>query len=72
MMGLICLLWLKTCFFPAIFLRLARVGLFGQYVESQWGLASFSVAAELPCICAFVSSNSVVGKLDLSFTFKQP
>jgi len=40
--------------------KLARVGFFGQYAESQWGLASFSVAAELPCICTFVSSNSVV------------
>eukprot|EP00794_Sanderia_malayensis_P012859 gene12859-14184_t len=44
--------------------KLAKVGLFGQYVESQWGLASFSVAAELPCICAFATSNSVVAICD--------
>eukprot|EP00112_Aurelia_sp_Birch-Aquarium-sp1_P004619 Seg1524.1 transcript_id=Seg1524.1/GoldUCD/mRNA.D3Y31 product="WD repeat domain phosphoinositide-interacting protein 4" protein_id=Seg1524.1/GoldUCD/D3Y31 len=40
--------------------KFARVGLFGQYAESQWGLASFSVAAELPCICAFASTSSVI------------
>ncbi|CAH1786710.1 unnamed protein product [Owenia fusiformis] len=30
-----------------------KMGFLGQYVESQWGLASFTVAAECACICAF-------------------
>ncbi|KAF1560688.1 UNVERIFIED_CONTAM: WD repeat domain phosphoinositide-interacting protein 4, partial [Eudyptes pachyrhynchus] len=36
---------------------LARVGkvgpVLGPYVESQWSLASFTVPAEAPCLCAF-------------------
>lgn len=36
---------------------LARVGkvgpVLGPYVESQWSLASFTVPAEAPCVCAF-------------------
>jgi len=39
---------------------LAKIGFLGQYVESQWGLANFTVAAEQPCICAFGSGSSVV------------
>ena len=38
------------------------MGFLGQYVESQWGLANFTVPAEQPCICAFGSGSSVVGK----------
>nr|XP_006822202.1 PREDICTED: WD repeat domain phosphoinositide-interacting protein 4-like [Saccoglossus kowalevskii] len=32
----------------------------GQYVESQWGLAHFTVPAECACICAFGSASSVI------------
>lgn len=39
---------------------LAKIGFLGQYVESQWGLANFTVPAERPCICAFGSGSSVV------------
>lgn len=50
--------------------RLARVGkvgpVLGPYVESQWSLASFTVPAEAPCLCAFGrggrSPSSVVGE----------
>lgn len=44
------------------FVSLAKMGFLGQYVESQWGLANFTVPAELPCICAFGSGSSVVGE----------
>ncbi|XP_046566533.1 WD repeat domain phosphoinositide-interacting protein 4-like [Haliotis rubra] len=37
-----------------------KMGFLGPYVESQWGLASFTVAAECACICAFGSSSSVI------------
>uniref|UniRef100_T1IZY0 WD repeat domain phosphoinositide-interacting protein 4 n=1 Tax=Strigamia maritima TaxID=126957 RepID=T1IZY0_STRMM len=37
----------------------SKMGFLGQYVESQWALATFTVAAECACICAFVSGNSV-------------
>lgn len=56
-------------FFPIH--RLARVGkvgpVIGQYVDSQWSLASFTVPAECACICAFGKNtsknvNSVIGK----------
>jgi hypothetical protein len=33
----------------------------GQYVESQWALANFTVPSECPCICAFGPGNSVIG-----------
>lgn len=39
---------------------LSKVGLFGQYAESQWGLANFSVQAECPCLCVFGPGSSVV------------
>uniref|UniRef100_S4RER8 WD repeat domain 45 n=1 Tax=Petromyzon marinus TaxID=7757 RepID=S4RER8_PETMA len=48
---------------------LARVGkvgpVIGQYVDSQWSLASFTVPAECSCVCAFgrnaaKSTNSVI------------
>ena len=44
------------------FVSLAKIGFLGQYVESQWGLANFTVPAERPCICAFGSGSSVVGE----------
>lgn len=39
------------------------MGFLGTYVESQWGLASFTVAAECACICAFGPGHSVIGKV---------
>jgi len=39
------------------------MGFLGTYVESQWGLASFTVAAECACVCAFGPNNSVIGKM---------
>ncbi|KAJ8314728.1 hypothetical protein KUTeg_006878 [Tegillarca granosa] len=36
------------------------MGFLGPYVESQWGLANFTVAAECACICAFGPGNSVI------------
>lgn len=39
---------------------LSKVGLFGQYLESQWGLANFSVQAECPCLCVFGPGSSSV------------
>jgi len=48
--------------------RLKKIGFLGQYVESQWGLASFTVPVESACVCAFASnhSNCVVGQYDHS------
>lgn len=37
-----------------------KIGFLGQYVESQWGLANFTVSAECACKCAFGSGNSVI------------
>jgi len=54
-----------------LFVSLAKIGFLGQYVESQWGLANFTVAAEQPCICAFGSGSSVVGEYILrTYTLK--
>ncbi|XP_064603354.1 WD repeat domain phosphoinositide-interacting protein 4-like [Liolophura sinensis] len=39
---------------------LKKMGFLGQYVESQWGLASFTVPAECACICAFGPGHSVI------------
>ncbi|EDO43705.1 predicted protein [Nematostella vectensis] len=39
---------------------LAKVGFLGQYVESQWGLANFTVPAEVACVCAFGQGSSVI------------
>ena len=41
--------------------RFKRFGVLGQYVESQWGLANFTVAAECACICAFGPGSSIYG-----------
>ncbi|XP_002163927.1 WD repeat domain phosphoinositide-interacting protein 4 isoform X1 [Hydra vulgaris] len=38
----------------------SKVGLFGNYTESQWGLANFSVQAECPCLCLFGTGTSVI------------
>ncbi|OWF36241.1 WD repeat domain phosphoinositide-interacting protein 4-like [Mizuhopecten yessoensis] len=37
-----------------------QMGFLGTYVESQWGLASFTVAAECACTCAFGPGHSVI------------
>lgn len=47
------------------------MGFLGTYVESQWGLANFTVAAECACICAFGPSHSVIGKFFNSFKMGQ-
>ena len=40
----------------------------GNYIESQWALANFTVPPECACICAFGSNkSSVVGMKDLTF-----
>ncbi|CAM9959666.1 unnamed protein product [Lampetra planeri] len=44
---------------------LARVGrkvspALGEYAESQWSLASFTVPAETACACAFGKGNSII------------
>lgn len=39
---------------------LAKVGMKGQYVESQWDVTNFTVSAECACICAFVQQSSIV------------
>ena len=40
----------------------------GNYIESQWALANFTVPPECACICAFGSNkSSVVGTKDITF-----
>lgn len=39
---------------------LAKVGIKGQYLESQWDLTNFTVSAECACVCAFVQPSSIV------------
>ena len=50
------------------------MGFLGQYVESQWGLANFTVPAECACVCAFGANQSVIGKYkffpDSSYFFR--
>lgn len=42
----------------------------GNYIESQWALANFTVPPECACICAFGSNkSSVVGRKPLSKYF---
>lgn len=36
-----------------------KMSFLGQYMESQWALANFTVPAECACICAFGSGSSV-------------
>lgn len=38
----------------------SKMGFLGTYVDSQWALANFTVAAECACICAFGSRSSVI------------
>uniref|UniRef100_A0A1B6CCC6 Uncharacterized protein n=1 Tax=Clastoptera arizonana TaxID=38151 RepID=A0A1B6CCC6_9HEMI len=38
----------------------SKMGFLGNYVESQWALANFTVPPECACICAFGSKNSVI------------
>ena len=43
----------------------------GTYVDSQWGLAQFSLPSEVPCLCAFLpDKKSIVGQPDISFNNK--
>ncbi|KAI1309488.1 WD repeat domain phosphoinositide-interacting protein 4 [Halotydeus destructor] len=37
----------------------SKMSFLGQYVESQWALANFTVAAECACICAFGPKSAV-------------
>ncbi|KAK6171371.1 hypothetical protein SNE40_019576 [Patella caerulea] len=37
-----------------------KMGFLGPYVESQWGLANFTVPAERACVCAFSSNQAVI------------
>ena len=39
----------------------SKMGFLGNYVESQWALATFTVPPECACVCAFGSRNSVIG-----------
>ncbi|EEB11512.1 WD repeat domain phosphoinositide-interacting protein, putative [Pediculus humanus corporis] len=38
----------------------SKIGFLGNYIESQWALANFTVPPECACICAFASKNSVI------------
>ncbi|GAU96607.1 hypothetical protein RvY_08033 [Ramazzottius varieornatus] len=38
--------------------KIPKLGMFSQYADSQWGLASFTVPAEVPCISAFTSQQN--------------
>ncbi|EEC14921.1 hypothetical protein IscW_ISCW011306 [Ixodes scapularis] len=44
---------------PATLYWFSHMGFLGPYVESQWALAHFTVAAECACVCAFGSASSV-------------
>jgi WD40 repeat protein len=37
----------------------SKMAFLGQYVESQWALANFTVAAECACVCAFGPKSAV-------------
>lgn len=37
---------------------LKKIGFLGQYVESQWGLANFTVPVESACVCAFAANQT--------------
>lgn len=39
----------------------SKVGFLGNYVESQWALATFTVPPECACVCAFGTRSSVIG-----------
>ncbi|XP_022185258.1 WD repeat domain phosphoinositide-interacting protein 4 [Nilaparvata lugens] len=38
----------------------SKMGFLGNYVESQWALANFTVPPECACVCGFGSSKSVI------------
>ncbi|XP_046489680.1 WD repeat domain phosphoinositide-interacting protein 4 [Neodiprion pinetum] len=38
----------------------SSIGFLGNYVESQWALATFTVPPECACVCAFGSRSSVI------------
>ena len=46
--------------------QLSQVGMLskavgmGTYVDSQWGLAQFSLPSEVPCLCAFLPDRKCV------------
>nr|CAD7427537.1 unnamed protein product [Timema monikensis] len=42
------------------FFLFSNMGFLGNYVESQWALANFTVPPECACICAFGSRSSVI------------
>lgn len=42
-----------------------KMSFLGNYIESQWALATFTVAAECACVCAFGQGNTVYGKLSV-------
>lgn len=44
------------------FCRLPNLGILGNYGDSQWALANFTVPPECACICAFGPNSSVIGK----------
>ncbi|KAK9739816.1 WD domain, G-beta repeat [Popillia japonica] len=41
-------------------MTLSNLGILGNYGESQWALANFTVPPECACVCAFGSNNSVI------------
>ena len=42
-------------------LTVANVGYLGRYAGSQWGMTSFTLRSECPCICAFAPPSSTPG-----------
>lgn len=45
-----------------LYSRFSKMGFLGQYGDSQWALANFTLPPECACICAFSTHKSVVGK----------
>jgi len=46
-----------------------KMSFLGNYIESQWALATFTVAAECACVCAFGQGNTVFAAcVDGTFT----
>ena len=71
---LVSLLSLNAVFCSSL-AQLSQVGVLskavgmGAYVDSQWGLAQFSLPSEVPCLCAFLpDKKSVVGISDNMYT----
>lgn len=58
-----------TCSHIFVIFRFSKMGFLGNYIESQWALANFTVPPECACICAFASHSSVVGKTIKYFLF---